>query len=97
MGDGTGNGVRHLAGLPYGNKETEVAFVQDEGGLALSAEKHQVHLPMACCSATVVLGRTFGQGRAELNGGGVAAPAATPSHAWTWPKGDNGASYTPWS
>ena len=47
LGHGTGDRVCRLARLPQGDEQTGVALVQDEDGLPLSAEEHQVRLPVA--------------------------------------------------
>ena len=50
LGHGTGDWVCRLARLPQGDEQTGVAFVQGEDGLPLSAEEHQVRLPVAGAS-----------------------------------------------
>ncbi len=82
LGYGTGDWVCRLARLPQGDEQTGVALVQDEDGLPLSAEEHQVRLPVAGGIPSRGIRRTLGQWPAKLDEGRWVATLASPPAAF---------------
>ena len=82
LGHGTGDWVCRLARLPQGDEQTGVALVQDEDGLPLSAEEHQVRLPVAGGIPSGGIRGTLGQWPAKLDEGRRVATLASPPAAF---------------
>ena len=87
LGHGTGDWVCRLARLPQGDEQTGVALVQGEDRLPLSAEEHQVRLPVAggIPSGGIPSGGirgTLGQWPAKLDEGRRVATLVSPPAAF---------------
>ena len=77
-GDGAGDGSSGFAGGTDGQEEARMALMEDQDGLAVGAEEHEVCLPMAGGAPVLGLRRAFCQRTPEGDERSGAAASAPP-------------------